>query len=214
LVVTTSYYWHLLGRGPLTSTAIIKNAKTKIKLLISDEEWVMNHWTKYLSHRKRFRFDLRNIFLTMRLFGVKTIVIERTVTLHSESQQSNLGSLKHYQCPAPPPRESNLSSQEWDPLMGIFVKAPQIILMRARAAYQWPKAKNKSPNSVCLSKTFTLCLKVYFCVKFTFNQKEACCCRSTAYITPTHTQALGLEQLSSCPCCPSVRDLTIMTILA
>ena len=56
--------------------------------------------------------------------------------------------------------------------MDIFVKAPQIIRMRARTEYQWPKAKNKSSNNLCLSKMFTLCLKAYFCVKFTFNQKE------------------------------------------
>lgn len=30
--------------------------------------------------------------------------------------------------------------------MGIFVKAPQMILMGARAKYQWPKAKVRVPQ--------------------------------------------------------------------
>ena len=32
--------------------------------------------------------------------------------------------------------------------MGIFVKAPQMILMGARAKYQWPKAKVRVPQPV------------------------------------------------------------------
>lgn len=66
----------------------------------------MNHWTKYLSHRKRFRFDLRNIFLTMRVFKVKNGLLLRELWLFIlGAQQSKLGSLNHDQFPAPPPKE-------------------------------------------------------------------------------------------------------------
>ena len=83
----------------------------------------------HLGHKGNLRFDLRNNFFQYGAYSVLKYII--TVT-----QKSNLGVIKHYECQAPHQQESNLISQGWDPVMGIFMKVPQMILMQVRAIYQ------------------------------------------------------------------------------
>lgn len=84
---------------------------------------------------------------------LKWIVVERTVALHSGCTAKYPGKLETLLVPSFTPRVSNLISQEWEPVMGIFVTAPLIILRRAWAEYQWLKTKIRVSTTCAQAKS-------------------------------------------------------------